>query len=164
MTKSTRPTKTTLNKTSSLLTISERRAFIWESPRMCQQHRAMCYIFVNVPREDATEDELPPTVERHGVKAAFEYLYGHTQIERTRHGFWVVGSPDDDTLMAFDNLEGAAGYAQDLRDFYLAEDTGLCPGWGEPIDEAHTHESTTKPTPKLKLVPKKFPPPPSITH
>jgi hypothetical protein len=162
MTKAKRPT-TRLNRTSRLLTTSERRAFIWESPRLREQQGAFYYILVNVPR-DAMEDELTRAVERHGVKAAFEQLYGHTHIERTSHGFWVVGSPDDGTLMAFDSIERAAGYAHYLHDFYLAEDTGLCPGCGESMAEEQAQEATTNPTPKLKLFPKKLPQPPSTTH
>jgi hypothetical protein len=73
MTKAKHPTKTPLGKTSRLLTTSERRDFFWQSLRMWQQHGGLYWIFVNVPREDAMEDKVPPTLERHGVKAAFEW-------------------------------------------------------------------------------------------
>jgi hypothetical protein len=164
MTKAKNPTNTRLNKTSRLLTTAERRAFICESPRLCRRQGALYYVFVNAPEEDFMAGETMHTVERYGVKAAFQQLFGHTHIERTLHGFWVVGSPDDGTLMAFDNMEGAAEYAQYLYAFYLAQDTGLCPDCGGPVDAKHAQESKTKPTPKLELVPKNPPPPPSATH
>jgi hypothetical protein len=165
MTKVKRPTNTRLNKASRVLTTSERRAFIYQSPRLRTQYGLFYYILVNEPWVDAMENELTRAVEREGLKAAFEQLFGHTHVERTRHGFWVVGSPDDGTRMIFDNMEGAARYAENLHDFYLGEDMGPCPDRGEPMDEEHAKGSTTKPALKLKLVPKKkLPPPPSTSH
>jgi hypothetical protein len=135
------------------LTVSERRAFIWASPRIHSKSVPGPYnLCSRCPTEEEPLTDADMTIERSGVKAAFDYLYGHANIERTEHGFWAVGHLADDTRLVFDDMHEASGYAEHLRQLYLAADSGLCIGCGADLEEA-----TGEPEPKLV-------PPSSRTH
>jgi hypothetical protein len=142
-----KPTKSPMNKTSRLLTTAERRAWIWASERTHSAHGALYHLFPRLPTEEVPLTDADAVVEKFGVKAAFDYLTGHTNAERTEHGFWVVGSPEDDSLMIFDDMPPAVAYCDALRDVYLAQDSGVC-----TCGDRLGHETATPKTPRLKAV------------
>jgi hypothetical protein len=104
------------------LSVAECRAFIWASPRI---HSKACYgpyyLSSRSPTEaePLTEDDI--IVERNGVKDAFDYLYGHANIERAKYGYWAVGHRANNTRKAFDDIYEAAAYADLLRGICLDE-------------------------------------------
>ncbi|MGO8855588.1 MAG: hypothetical protein ACLQO1_07735 [Steroidobacteraceae bacterium] len=119
-----KPTTTLL--ASQRLTVAERRAFIWANPRIHSKGApGPYYICTRTPTkaEPMTDEDM--TVEKFGVKEAFDYLYRHANIERTAHGYWAVGQRADDTRMVLEDIEEAALYSEVLRDLYLAVDASV---------------------------------------
>jgi hypothetical protein len=107
---------------SKAIGLPELRAFIWASPRMaalCPGAHYYLFNFTPTPEKDLTE--VPANIERHGATAAFDYLYGHANIERAKYGYWAVGHRANKTLKIFDDLLAAAAYAEMLREVCLAE-------------------------------------------
>jgi hypothetical protein len=143
------------------LTVSERRAFIWASPRMS----ALCngaeyFIYDFTPAPDQSLKDVPANIICNGVTAAFDHLYRHANIERTAHGFWALGHQAEGTRLIFEHMHQGAEYAEYLRERYFAADAGLCI-CGEPLDD-NRHEGQepeSAPGQKPKLLP-----PSSRTH
>ena len=128
---------------SPKLAVAERRAFIWANPRaQSKGEPGPYYLCSRTPTEEEPMTDEDIALEKYGVKAAFDYLYGHANIERTPHGFWAVGHSAEDTRLILETIEEVAHYSEVLRGLYLSRDAGLCPGCGEPLDE---HERATKP-------------------
>jgi hypothetical protein len=133
-TASNKPTTTPASKP---LTIAERRAWIWASGRVHSRPipGALYYLFPRVPTEDDPLTDDDATIEKYGVRATFDYIYGHANIERTPHGFWAVGHSADDTRLVFEDMHEAAAYSQVLRDIYLAVDSGDCIDCGAALTD-----------------------------
>jgi hypothetical protein len=107
---------------SKALSLPERRAFIWASPRMAALFPgAHYYLFDFTPTLEQDLTDVPANIERHGVTAAFDYLYGHAGIKRAKYGYWAVGHRANKTLKIFDDVHAAADYADVLRGICLAE-------------------------------------------
>jgi hypothetical protein len=104
------------------LSVAERRAFIWASPRI---HSKSCpgpyYLSSRSPTDAEPLSDADTGVERSGVKDAFDYLYGHANIERAKYGYWAVGHRANKTRKIFDDMHEAAAYAEVLRRICLAE-------------------------------------------
>jgi hypothetical protein len=144
------------------LTVSERRAFIWASPRMSSLFNGaeyFIYDFTPAPHQDLKD--VPVNIICNGVTAAFDQLYRHANIERTAHGFWALGHQAEGTRLIFEDTHQAAEYAEYLRELYLAADAGLCI-CGEPLDD-NGHEGQEPESAPQKSKPK-LPPPSSRTH
>jgi hypothetical protein len=113
--------------TSIALTLAERRAWIWASERFYSAHPGAVYwLCSRVLTEDnplTSEDDI---IQKRGVKATFDYLHGHANIERAPHGTWAVGHSAYDTRLVFDDIYRATTYSEMLREMYLAEDPDAC--------------------------------------
>jgi hypothetical protein len=101
---------------SQKLTVAERRAFIWASPRIHSKGvRGPYYLCSRTQTEAEPIRDADITVEKRGVKAAFDYLYGHANITRAMYGYWAVGHQANNTRKIFDDMFEAAYYAEVLR-------------------------------------------------
>ena len=101
---------------SQKLTVAERRVFIWASPRIHSKDvRGPYNLYSRTPTEAEPIRDADITVKKHGVKAAFDYLYGHANITREMYGYWAVGHRANNTRKIFDDVFDAAYYAMVLR-------------------------------------------------
>ena len=92
---------------SQKLTVAERRIH-------SKDVRGPYYLCSRTPTE-AEPIRDADIVEKHGVKAAFDYLYGHANITRAMYGYWAVGHRANNTRKIFDDMFEAAYYAEVLR-------------------------------------------------
>jgi hypothetical protein len=90
--------KPATTRESQKLTVAERRAFIWASPRIHSKGApGPYYLCSRTPTEAEPICDADIAVEKHGVKAAFDYLYGHANITRATCGYWAVGHRANNT-------------------------------------------------------------------
>jgi hypothetical protein len=121
---------------SQKLTVAERRAFIWANPRTHSKGApGPYYLCARTPTEAEPMTDEDITLEKFGVKEAFDYLHRHANIERTAHGNWAVGQRADDPRMVLEDIEEAAVYSEALRDVYVAMDAGFCIDCGADLTE-----------------------------
>jgi hypothetical protein len=114
--------KPATTRESQKLKVAERRAFIWASPRIHSKGAPGPYYLCScTPTEAEPIWDADIAVEKHGVKAAFDYLYGHANITRAKYGYWAVGHRANNTRKIFDDIHEAADYAEVLREICFAE-------------------------------------------